>query len=84
MEYSEIDYINKMPKENLDYLIDQISIELVKKNPILFERVLQIAMKHIEIMILDTHETDKKRDVYFILEPTWRAIKQELEKIIKS
>jgi len=81
MDYVGIDYINKTVNENANILFDAICIEVVKRNKVLFDRVVDIAKIHTDIMINDTKESDKKRDVLLRLEPTWKAIKEKLDSI---
>lgn len=80
MKYEGIDY-NKTPYENMKHLFDSICYEVVVANEVLFDSVKRVTLKHIDKMILETHETDKNREVLFELEPTWKAMKKELEAI---
>jgi hypothetical protein len=80
MKYEGIDY-NKPPYQNMKHLFDSICYEVVVANEVLFDSVKRVTLKHIEKMILETHETDKNRDVLLKLEPTWKAMKKELESI---
>lgn len=81
MEYIGIDYVNKTPVENVNMLFNSICIELVKRNEFLYQKVKELTKKHIEIMINQTHESDEFRPCLFELEPTWKAMKNELTKI---
>jgi len=80
MKYEGIDY-NKTPYQNTKHLFDSICYEVVCANEILFDSVKRVILKHIDKMILETHETDKNRGGLFELEPTWKAMKRELESI---
>jgi len=85
MEYKGVDYVNKEPNENANIMFDFICVELVKRNSGLFDIAKNITKKHIDVMINDTDNTDKKRDALLslkpTLKPTWKAIKKELDEI---
>ncbi len=78
MEYKGIDYINKTPKENVNYVFNNICVELIKRNELLFEEAMKLMKFYIEYMRKETLESDKKRGVLLELEPTWKAMEKEL------
>ena len=79
--YQGIDF-QKTADKNIEDLFNNVCIELVKANKLLFEKAKEITKKHIEIMHERTKETDKDREFPFTLNPTWKEMKDEFDSVI--
>jgi dihydrodipicolinate synthase/N-acetylneuraminate lyase len=72
------DIINKTPKENAKLLIEQMALELVKHNKILYSKACELALKHCETMVKTTKDDT---DILFGSHSSWVEILKELKKL---